>query len=164
MSIFSKNLYKSVGIYGIMDFFTLGIILVIIGALLILAELSIPGFFIAVPGTVLIILGMVYIFMPDIGVIPVVIITLSTAVISTVGIMLFYRALAKPTLPTTTTVDKLVGKEGVVVAKIVPNTLKGKVRIDTEIWSATSDSEIDVGRRVVVVKGEGVHVVVKEKR
>ncbi len=146
-----------------MDFFTLGIVLLVIGALLILAEISVPGFFIAVPGTVLVILGLVYIFMPDIGVVPVVVITLATAVISTLAVMAFYRALAKPALPTTTTVDKLVGKEGIVTAKIIPNTLKGKVRIDNEIWSATSDKEIDVGKKVVVVKGEGVHVVVKER-
>ena len=147
-----------------MDFLTLGIILLVIGALLILAELSVPGFFIAVPGTVLVILGIVYIFIPDIGVVPMVIITLATAVISTLAVMGFYRDLAKPTLPTTTTVDKLVGKEGVVVAKVMPNSLKGKVKIDNEIWSATADKEIDVGKRVVVIKGEGVHVVVREKR
>ncbi len=146
-----------------MDFLTLGIVLLVIGALLILAELSVPGFFIAVPGTVLVILGIVYIFMPDIGVVPVVIITLSTAVIATLAVMAFYRALARPTLPTTTTVDKLVGKEGIVTAKIIPNSLKGKVRIDNEIWSATADEEIEVGKKVVVIKGEGVHVVVKEK-
>ncbi len=146
-----------------MDFLTLGIVLLVIGTLLILAELSVPGFFIAVPGTVLVILGIVYIFMPDIGVVPVVIITLSTAVIATLAVMAFYRALARPTLPTTTTVDKLVGKEGIVTAKIIPNSLKGKVRIDNEIWSATADEEIEVGKKVVVIKGEGVHVVVKEK-
>ncbi len=147
-----------------MDFLTLGIILVVIGALLILAEISVPGFFIAVPGTVLIILGSVYIFMPNIGLVSTVIITISTAVVATLGVMAFYRVLARPALPTTTTIDKLVGKEGVVTAKVMPNSLKGKVKIDSEIWSATADREIDVGKKVVVIKGEGVHVVVKEKR
>jgi membrane protein implicated in regulation of membrane protease activity len=146
-----------------MDFFTIGIILVVIGALLILAEISVPGFFIAVPGTVLIILGVVYIFIPNIGAIPIAIITIVTAVISAIAVMLFYRALAKPTLPTTTTIDKLVGKEGIVTSKIIPNTLKGKVRIGSEIWSATADKEIEEGKKVVVIKGEGVHLIVKER-
>ncbi len=145
-----------------MDFFTLGMILLIIGALLIVAELAVPGFFIAVPGTVLVILGLVYIFMGNVGVVPAVVITISTAVISTMGVMLFYRVLAKPALPTTKTIDQMVGKTGIVIAKIEPNTLKGKVRIDNDIWSATAEEEIEVGRKVKVTKGEGVHLVVKE--
>jgi membrane protein implicated in regulation of membrane protease activity len=144
------------------DFFSLGLIMIVIGVILLVAEISVPGFFLAVPGTVLVILGLVYMFMGDVGVYAAAIITLATAVLSTLGIMLFYRTLAKPSPPTTTTIDGLVGKKGVVIAKIEPNTLKGKVRIDNDIWSATADEEIDVGKKVVVVKGEGVHLVVKE--
>ncbi len=145
-----------------MDFFTLGIILIVFGSLLVLAELAIPGFFIAVPGTVLVILGLVYLFLGNIGVVPAVVITLATAVVATLGVMLFYRVLAKPQLPTTSTIDQMVGKRGIVITKIEPNSLKGKVRIDSDVWSATADREIDVGKKVEVVKGEGVHLVVRE--
>ncbi|AGB04426.1 membrane protein implicated in regulation of membrane protease activity [Aciduliprofundum sp. MAR08-339] len=145
-----------------MDFFTLGIILIVFGSLLVLAELAIPGFFIAVPGTVLVILGLVYLFLGNIGVVPAVVITLATAIVATIGVMLFYRVLAKPQLPTTSTIDQMVGKRGIVIAKIEPNSLKGKVRIDSDVWSATADREIDVGKKVEVVKGEGVHLVVRE--
>ncbi len=145
-----------------MDFFTLGIILIVFGSLLVLAELAIPGFFIAVPGTVLVILGLVYLFLGNIGVVPAVVITLATAVVATIGVMLFYRVLAKPQLPTTSTIDQMVGKRGIVIAKIEPDSLKGKVRIDSDVWSATADREIDVGKKVEVVKGEGVHLVVRE--
>lgn len=145
-----------------MDFFTLGIILIVFGSLLVLAELAIPGFFIAVPGTVLVIMGLVYIFLGNIGVVPAVIITLATAVVATLGVMLFYRVLAKPEPPTTSTIDQMVGKRGIVIAKIEPDSLKGKVRIDGDVWSATADKEIAVGKRVEVIKGEGVHLVVRE--
>jgi len=144
------------------DFFSLGLIMIVIGVILLVAEISVPGFFLAVPGTVLVILGLVYMFMGDVGVYTAAIITLATAILSTLGIMLFYRSLAKPAPPTTTTFEGLIGKKGIVIAKIEPHTLKGKVRIDNDIWSATSDEEIDVGKNVVVIKGEGVHLVVKE--
>ncbi len=147
-----------------MDFFSLGLIMIVIGVLLLVAEISVPGFFLAVPGTVLVILGLVYMLMGDIGVYPAAIITITTAILSTIGIMLFYRSLAKPAPPTTTTIDGLIGKTGIVTAKIEPHTLKGKVRVNNDIWSATADEEIDVGEKVVVVKGEGVHLVVRKAR
>jgi len=146
------------------DFFSLGLIMIVIGVILLVAEISAPGFFIAVPGTVLIILGLIYMFMGDVGVYGAAIITLATAILATIGVMLFYRTIAKPSPPTTTTIDGLVGKTGIVVAKIEPNILKGKVRVDNDVWSATADEEIKVGEKVVVVKGEGVHLVVKKVR
>jgi membrane protein implicated in regulation of membrane protease activity len=51
---------------------------------------------------------------------------------------------------------------GVVEVEVVPNSLKGKVRIDHDTWSATSGSLIPAGRRVKVVASEGVHVTVEE--
>jgi membrane protein implicated in regulation of membrane protease activity len=52
--------------------------------------------------------------------------------------------------------------KGVVTSKVVPNDLKGKVRIDHDTWSATSTNTIPVGKMVVVKSSEGVHVFVEE--
>ena len=52
--------------------------------------------------------------------------------------------------------------KGVVTVDVYPNNLRGKVVIENDTWSATSESLIIKGKSVVVVSSEGVHVVVKE--
>ena len=141
---------------------SLGILLVIVGIILLIAETHTPGFFIAIPGTVLVIIGIVYIFMPTIDPILLAVVTLVGTMITLFAVMMFYKKLGEPEPPSTTTIDTLVGKTGVVIKKIEPNTLTGKVRIDSDVWSATADHEIKEGTKVVVIKGEGVHVVVRE--
>ena len=145
-----------------MDFFLLGVLLVIIGLILLIWEVHMPGFFIAIPGTILLVLGVAVMIMENIDIILASVLILISAVAASIFTLLFYRKIGKPELPTTTTIDKLVGKTGVVTVKIEPNTLKGKVRIDSDVWSATADEEIEEGKKVIVVKGEGVHVVVRE--
>ncbi len=141
---------------------SLGILLVIVGIILLIAETHTPGFFIAIPGTVLVIIGIAYIFMPTIDPILLAVVTLVGTMITLFAVMMFYKKLGEPEPPSTTTIDTLVGKTGVVIKKIEPNTLTGKVRIDSDVWSATADHEIKEGTKVVVIKGEGVHVVVRE--
>ena len=141
---------------------SLGILLVIVGIILLIAETHTPGFFIAIPGTVLVIIGIAYILMPTIDPVLLSIVTLIGAMIALFAVMMFYKKLGEPEPPSTTTIDTLVGKMGVVIKKIEPNTLTGKVRIDSDVWSATADHEIKEGTKVVVIKGEGVHVVVRE--
>lgn len=63
----------------------------------------------------------------------------------------------------TTTMVTLVGKSAIVTKHVMPHELSGKVKIGTQIWSATSDDEIEEGKEVMIIKAEGVHVVVKEK-
>ena len=61
--------------------------------------------------------------------------------------------------------DRLIGKEGIVLEDIDNIENVGSVRIDKEIWRADSDSgeTIKKGDRIVVVKLDGTHVVVKTK-
>jgi len=59
--------------------------------------------------------------------------------------------------------DNLGGKEGVVVKKVYPDSISGKVRIDNQIWSATGESEIEEGKKVLVISSQGVHIKVKEE-
>lgn len=62
----------------------------------------------------------------------------------------------------TTVATSLVGMKGMVTTDVYPHTLRGKVEIEHDTWSATSETMISKGKLVVVVSSEGVHVVVKE--
>jgi membrane protein implicated in regulation of membrane protease activity len=141
----------------------LGLAFIIIGIIMILAELSSPGAFILVPATVLLVLGFVGMVAPD------VLISWWSPVIVTVVVipvtyvtMRMYQKLAPPAPPETTVATSLVGMTGVVVTDVTPNSLKGKVRIDHDTWSATSSKAIPAGKKVVVKTSEGVHVTVEE--
>jgi len=72
----------------------------------------------------------------------------------------YYRWVAPNHWPLSTTSGGLVGAEAIVVVPIVPNTLKGKVRVRSEVWSARANVPIPEGTRVKVVHGEGVSLTV----
>jgi len=143
--------------------FELGLAFIIIGILMLLAELSSPGAFILVPATVLLVLGFVGIVSPE-----VLISWWSPVIVAAVVIpityvtMRMYQKLAPPAPPETTVATSLVGMTGVVVTDVTPNSLKGKVRIEHDTWSATSSKPIPAGKKVVVKTSEGVHVTVEE--
>ena len=145
-----------------MGMFSLGITLIIIGLILLIWEVHMPGFFIAIPGTILVVLGVALMFIENMNVLLTSILIIISGIFASIFTLLFYRHLGKPQPPETTTIEKLVGKTGIVTVKVEPNSLKGKVRIDSEVWSATANHEIEEGKKVIVVGGEGVHVYVKE--
>ena len=140
-----------------------GLVMLVIGVLMLLAEVAAPGMFILVPATVLIVMGAIGMVAPDIllewwsPIIAVAILLPMTYVT-----MLMYQKLAPPVPPETTVASSLVGMKGVVERTVVPDTLTGKVRIAHDTWSATSNKEIAVGTQVVVKASEGVHVTVEE--
>ncbi len=141
----------------------LGLAFVIGGIILLLAEAASPGAFMLVPATVLLILGAIGLIAP--GILLSWWSPLITAVIvipSTILTIKFYQRLAPPAPPETVVATSLVGQTGVVESEVEPNTLKGKVRIANDTWSATSEKPIKPGRRVRVVASEGVHVTVEE--
>jgi membrane protein implicated in regulation of membrane protease activity len=141
----------------------LALAFVIIGILMLLTEAVSPGSFIIIPATVLLVLGGIGLVYPDwlltwyapltavIMVAPMTYITIK-----------MYQKLAPPAPPETTVATSLVGLKGVVETEVVPNTMKGKVRIANDTWSATSDKVIPAGTRIVVKSSEGVHVEVEE--
>lgn len=147
------------------EWIALGWILIVLGAVLLLVEVYQPGFFIAVPATVLIILGVLLLLGVDILTSPwgLVIGVLAAIVAASVTVWLYSRLTPGHEPPRTLSRDSLVGLEGTVVAPVDPETLMGKVRLGSMEWSARSESgEIPVGRKIIVVRSEGVHVVVKE--
>jgi membrane protein implicated in regulation of membrane protease activity len=136
---------------------------VITGIIMLVAETAAPGFFIAVPGTVLIILGPLGLGITDILIsVWSPIVALIVCVPTIIFVMFAYQRLAPPAPPETTVGASLIGKIGIVTADIKPDTIKGKVKIKNDIWSATAHVFIPVGKKVVVVSSEGVHVLVQE--
>ncbi len=139
--------------------------LLIVGILMLLAEVSSPGSFILVPATVLIGLGLLGLVAPNLLLSwwsP--ILALVIVVPMTFFSIKLYQRLAPPAPPETTVATSLLGKKGVVVIETAPDNLKGKVRIENDTWSATSAKPIPVGAQVVVVASEGVHVTVEEAK
>ncbi|MFN3550531.1 MAG: NfeD family protein [Endomicrobiia bacterium] len=62
-------------------------------------------------------------------------------------------------------VESLIGQEGIVVEKIYGKKSMGIVKVDSELWRAVSENDeiIEKDEEVVVLKVEGVHLVVKKK-
>ncbi len=140
-----------------------GIGFIVLGTFMLLLELQAPGTFLIVPATVLIVLGVIGIVVPDAlfswwAPIAAVVVLVPTTLFT----IKMYQRLSPPGPPVTTVATSLVGMKGIVTVDVHPHTLRGKVEIEHDTWSATSESMIPIGRRVLVVKSEGVHVVVKE--
>lgn len=131
------------------------------GVLLLVIEALVPGFFIAVPGTILVVMGILVILAPGLLTFPWgLIIFAVVAVAVSAATLVFYRKLAPGQKPSLTSMESLAGSKGYVIKEVVPGTIDGKVKIDEQIWSATSNEKIGEGEKVIVTRAEGVHVIV----
>lgn len=63
---------------------------------------------------------------------------------------------------TPTNVYSIIGKEGFVIEDINSINYSGKVKINGEIWSATSDSNIKKDSKIIVKRVNGVKAEVEE--
>ncbi len=140
----------------------IGWAMIIIGLGLFIVEAVQPGFFVAVPGTTLIVLGAVTLLIPEFAQAYAPAIIVVIAIISSIITITLYRKMAPGQKPLSTSMDVLGGKEGIVIKTVRPDSIDGKVKIDNQIWSATGESVIDERRKVIVISSEGVHVKVKE--
>ena len=145
-----------------MDPFTIAIVLIALGAEFLIIEAFSPGAFMVIPGLVLVIMGVVGAVWPDVllswwALAIVVVVAVPVTLLTVKG----YQRLAKPAPPSTTVTESLVGRNGTVITATVPGTMRGKVRIDNDVWSATSDEPIEEGASVTVDSSEGVHVHVR---
>jgi membrane protein implicated in regulation of membrane protease activity len=141
----------------------LALALLIIGILMILAEVASPGAFILVPATALIVLGGLGMIYPDWLLSPYSPIAAVIIMVPMTFVTIkMYQKLAPPAPPETVVATSLVGRTGVVSRAVEPNNIRGKVRIEHDSWSATSAKAIPVGRMVIVKSSEGVHVMVEE--
>jgi len=145
-----------------MEINSIGLIIFIIGIALIIAEAFTPGTFILVPGVALTIVGALIMAFPGAS---------NSAWLPVIFLLAFvpafllafylYKHIAPPGRPTTLSSDSLVGRVGLVKKDISPGNIRGKVNIENEIWSATSDQVITEGTSVEVVKVQGVKVIVR---
>jgi membrane protein implicated in regulation of membrane protease activity len=140
----------------------LGLVVILIGIALIIIEAVTPGTFIIVPGITLIIIGVLMIVFPGIeGSRWAPVLFLAIFVVIIVPVVYFYKTLSPPTRPITTSSSGLLGRTGHVKTTVTPGNIRGKVKIEEEIWSATSDQVIPEGTKVIVERVEGVKVIVR---
>mgnify|MGYP001808482582 FL=1 len=137
----------------------IGLAFIIVGILLFIVEVFQPGFLIAVPGTVFIVLGVLMSFNLDLGlwILP---IGLVVGLGSLFGTMRLYQSLAPPDTPSEMSIESVIGKSGVVSKDVEANTMMGKAKIGREEFRATSDSDISKGTKVKVTNAEGITVTV----
>ena len=146
--------------------FSYGWIIVLIGALFFLLEVFSPGFFFLVPGTVLLIIGVLVILGIDIfgtsyGIIFGIVIAILAAIVT---VFFYSRMTPGDEKPITMSMDSLIGKTGSVQYPADKETLSGKVTIEGQIFSAkSSEGIIPEGARVKVIASRGVHIVVEEE-
>ncbi len=147
-----------------LDGMTLGWLLIVTGAVLLLVEVHSPGFFAAVPATVMIVLGIMVLLGIDIynsgwGAI----VGVTAAIIAGGLTVWVYSKITPNESPTTISRDSLIGMEGRVKTRVDDTTISGKVLIASTEWSARSTGpEIPPGKKVRVVDSQGVHIVVEE--
>jgi membrane protein implicated in regulation of membrane protease activity len=143
---------------------TIGILLLALGLIMVAVEAIVPGGYVIIFGAILIALGVYAVLWPDfLFTWKTVLVAAAVGIPVTAGTVWLYTKLGSPEPPTTTITDSLIGREGIVVTDIIPGTLKGKVKIGSDIWSADSDEELSKDTAVVVDHSEGVHVVVKRR-
>ncbi|ADN36497.1 protein of unknown function DUF107 [Methanolacinia petrolearia DSM 11571] len=148
------------------DISIIGWTIIAIGLILLLIEAYNPGFFLAVPGTTLIILGVIALLFPGIFqssmiiIIGIIIVIVSSAI----SIWIYSHLTPEGVVPITISRDSLTGKTGIVRETVIPDSISGKVEIDNVEWSAKSrENIIEKGKKVRVISSEGVHVIVEEE-
>ncbi len=77
-------------------------------------------------------------------------------------IILFYQYSRKKRQIMTTTIDSLIGKEGIVVKTVKPNNFHGNVRVKSEVWSATANETISKNQKIKVVDTQGIKIIVEK--
>ncbi len=141
-------------------------ILIVAGAAFLVIEAATPGFFMAVPGTAMIVLGLMVLAGVDIFASPVGVgISVLAAVAAAAVSVLIYRRISPDQTPVTTGQDTIVGKTGVVTVTVVPDTISGKVDVSGVVWSAKSTGAVLApGTKIQVTSASGVHLIVEEVR
>lgn len=143
---------------------TVSTLFLVVGILLLLVEAMSPGFFVAIPGTILIILGLFALVVPDDAAFTfwAPIIAIVVGVPATALTVWAYRKIAPAQdMPVTMSAERLVGRRGKVTAEVLPDSGRGKVKVESSVWTATADEAIPVGEMVEVVEVKGVTLTVK---
>ena len=140
----------------------IGLAFIIVGILLFVVEVFQPGFLIAVPGTVFIVLGLLMSFNEalELSAFSLVAIGLVVGLGSLYGTMRMYQSLAPPDTPSEMSIEVMVGKSGIVTKEVVANEMTGKVKVGREEFRATADIAIQSGKKVKVTHAAGITLTV----
>lgn len=147
------------------DPITVGYAFIALGVVFFLIEASMPGFFLGVPASILIILGVVALVVPDFDIFsmwaPLIVVVVGVP--ATAITIWTYRRMARPDEePTTQTASNLVGTLGQVTTTVVADKPRGKVKVGHQEWSAVCEGgPIPVDARVRVVRVDGIILVVE---
>ena len=135
---------------------------IIIGILLFVVEVFQPGFLVAVPGTVFIVLGILMSFDDALGLSPFMLLVIGLVVGggSLYGTMTMYQSLAPPDTPSEMSIESMIGKSAVVTKDVVANEISGKAKVGREEFRATADTAIPEGTKVKVTHAEGITLTV----
>lgn len=140
-----------------------GIALIILAFILFLAEIKVPGFgLLAFGGIVSLLLGSLILMDSPSSVMWISMGIIGPVVLSSVAIVAFLAAIVAKVHRKKSYSGKegMVGEIGVAHTQIAP---KGKVFIHGELWDATSGETINKGENVVVVRVNGMKLVVKKQ-
>ena len=138
---------------------------IVVGVILLALEIFIPGFFVACLGMAFLVTAVPAFFGGNVK-LQIVIFSLASIVIF-FGLRPFFLKYLSPDKHTTrTNTDALIGRIGVVLEAIDPNTYSGRVKVGGEDWRAISNSEkaIAVGEKIVVTKVDGTKLFVDLKQ
>jgi len=135
---------------------------IIIGILLFVVEVFQPGFLVAVPGTVMIVLGILMSFDDALGLSPFMLLVIGLVIGggSLWGTMTMYQSLAPPDTPSEMSIESMIGKSAVVTKDVVANEISGKAKVGREEFRATADTAIPEGTKVKVTHAEGITLTV----
>ena len=135
---------------------------IIIGILLFVVEVFQPGFLVAVPGTVFIVLGILMSFDDALGLSPFMLLVIGLIVGggSLYGTMTMYQSLAPPDTPSEMSIESMIGKSAIVTKDVVANEISGKAKVGREEFRATADHAIPEGTKVKVTHAEGITLTV----
>jgi len=136
-----------------------------LGVVFFLIEATMPGFFLGVPASILIILGVLALSVPNFTLFSIwapLIVVLVGAPATAITIYT-YRRMARPNdEPTTQTASNLIGALGQVTTAVVPDKPRGKVKIGHQEWSAVSvGATIPIDAHVRVLRVDGIILVVE---
>ena len=141
----------------------LGLGLLIVGLALIVAELTFPGYYIGVAGTVGLVVGLLEMVWPTFLTSPASgPIAALVAVVAAMISFQFYRKFSAPINQRGGSPgQELLGKTGIVVRTIRPHTIQGRVEIQGKLWGADGLDPIGPGSHIIVDQVRETHVVVK---
>jgi len=146
-----------------MESFWVAIMFVVAGVLMLLAEYVAPKTYIALPGVLMLALGIIFLIYPEgVGDWWSSAIMVAVLVLLVFAAMKFFQMLAPSEQNEAIVAVSTAGKRGTVLEDVMPNATAGKIQFDDGTKSATAAVRIPAGAQVVVIEDKGTHVVVAE--